>query len=99
MTAQASAGEPRVDNGTAGSPAPRSLVGELESVRKQAGSIVGGLYARAAGAFLKRLEAIEDREAQRRFRRLGKPASSSVSVTPGGRSEVEPLPSTPKTSV
>ena len=80
-------------------PAARSRLGELESLIEQGGGFIGELYARTARALLKRLEAIQDREAQRRFRRHATPGSPSPSATAAATPELEPSPSTPETSV
>jgi len=84
---------------TAPASAKGSLLGKLDAFREQAGNVIGELYARTARTFLQRLETIQDREAQRRFRRHGKPVAPSPSMTPGATSEAESPSSTPTTSV
>lgn len=80
-------------------PAARSRWGELKSLLEQGGGIVGELYARTARTLLKRLETIQDREAQRRFRRHATLGSPSPSATAGATSKVESSPSAPKMRV
>jgi len=58
--------------------AARSRLDELKSVLERGGGILGDLYARTARTLLKRLETIQDREAQRRFHRHATRSSPSA---------------------
>lgn len=75
----------------------KSLLGQLESLRKQSGAIVGELYALTARSLLKRLETIEDLEAERRFRQR-KSRSPRTTASPGAAPGAETSPLSPKTS-
>ena len=75
----------------------KSLLGQLESLRKQSGAIVGEIYALTARSLLKRLETIEDLEAERRFRQR-KSRSPRTTASPGAAPGAETSPLSPKTS-
>lgn len=54
----------------------KALLSELGSIRERSAAAVGGAYALVAGAVLARLEHIEDRNAERRYRQHAKAAPS-----------------------